>query len=112
MLFALGYFSLPWFSHQFLMQSQQNSLVSLLVPKVMYPSLRFRSYIPCGITTPSENELKSWSIPLPSEYNRLYHHGRNYLKTLFFTSILIIGFSLFEYSSCLLYTSPSPRDGL
>ena len=27
-------------------------------------------------------------IPLPSEYNRLYHHGRNYLKTLFFTSIL------------------------
>src|SRR5665647_2067413 len=97
--FATEPFSLPWFSHQFLMQSQQNSLVSLLVPKVMYPSLRFRSYMPCGITTPSENELKSWSIPLPSEYNRFYHHGRNYLKTLFFTSILIIGFSLFEYSS-------------
>src|SRR5664280_538021 len=93
------------------MQSQQNSLVSLLVPKVMYPSLRFRSYMPCGITTPSENEFKSLSYTFPSEYNRLYHHGRNYLKTLFFTSILIIGFSLFEYSSfCLLYTSPSPRD--
>src|SRR5665811_1171743 len=55
LLYYMGFF------HQFLMQSQQNSLVSLLVPKVMYPSLRFRSYMPCGITTPSENELKSWS---------------------------------------------------
>jgi len=94
---------LPCCVHQCAMESQQNSLVSVLVFRCRYPSLRARSYKPCGISLPCPALGKSWSTFAPALACGSGLHGRSCRSTpFFFVSMLITGSPLARYPALSL----------